>query len=180
MVRVSPHPPSFVSMPWYDLVVRMDAPPANYTSNSLAASFFSQTGIPTGVIVTFRLQSVRVWGALNSFTSATPMQPIVMVVRDPIGATATSAIGGTGIRALEQITDYPDLTRRAVVGYRYPKAQREFAFLTSGAVAGAVPLLALTGVGPQSVLYMSVQWRIDPASAPPNLDGTPAPAGWFS
>jgi len=90
--------------------------------------------------------------------SSTPLLPVVALIFDPIGATSVSVVGGTGQRVLEQLTDYPDQVNRAVVGYDYPKAQREFS-LSCGTVSPGVPLVNYTGGGVNSVVYFHIQWR---------------------
>jgi len=106
---------------------------------------------------------VKVWGALVSGTNV--LQPITMLVIDPIGIAAASGFG-TGQRVLEQITDFPDQVSRSRVGYEYPKAQREFSLLISNAGAGAPALLGLSGVGANSVAYIHLQWRATALTAP--------------
>ena len=159
MMRIMPHPPDFTSFPWYDLIVRIEGPPTSLTGAVLNAAFNNQTGLATSSGIAFRLQSVRVWGAIIPMNSGNILQPLVVVVLDPIGATAASNVGGTGPRVLQQITDYPNQVSRACIGYRYPKAQREFSFSTNA--SNTTPLLNMTGVGPGSVLYYHVQWRAD-------------------
>ena len=169
MMRVSPHPPDFVSFPWYNLIVRISNPPSNITSVTLFQAFVTQTDVGLGAGIDFRLQAFRIWAPLLPMNAGTALQPITVSIMDPIGATAGSNIGGTGQRTLEQITDFPNQVSRACVGYVYPKAQREFAFSTNNSVI--VPLINVTaaGSGNGSVAYFNVQWRSANFIAPPNL-----------
>jgi hypothetical protein len=168
LLIVDPHPHPFVMFPWFSMIVRVDSPPANFTSVNLHNAFLSQTGLSAGSLITlaFRLQHFKVWGALVSGT--TTLNPVTALVFDPIGAQLTSAIGGVGQRVLEQLQDWPDQVSRAALGYHYPKAQREFSF-TTGAATG-IPILNLAGVGGDSVLYFYVQWRVSPVITP-TVDG---------
>jgi hypothetical protein len=182
--HVDPHPPTFISFPWYNLTLRIVNPvTGNFSSANLQTNFVSQTGIipDAGFILAVRFQSVRVWGALTAQNAATALQPMSMVVFDPIGATVASASGGTGAsRVLEQITDFPNQVSRSVVGYVYPKAQREFVFLCPATLP--VNVLALNGAGANSVMYINIQWRLSAGSPPTNLavgDKT-STSGWFS
>lgn len=165
MRSVATHPPEFVSAPWYNLVVRLDQPPTLITTITLQQAIASQLTITfTGGLIDVRFQSVRIWGALQSFNSSTTLQPVVALIFDPLGSGAVIS-NGTGPRVLEQITDYPDLVRRAAVGYNYPKAQRE----TSVRLSGSPPLATLLnvfGLGAGSVVYFNVQWRPAPPIAP--------------
>jgi len=171
MLRVSPHPPDFTSFPWYNLIIRLVNPPSLVSSITLFQNFLTQTGLGgLGDGIDFRFQSVRVWAPLVPMNAATTLQPLTVSVLDPIGATPASAVGGTGQRVLEQLTDYPDQVSRACVGYVYPKAQREFAFSTVNNIN--VPLLNITaaGSGAGAVAYFNVQWRAANFIAPPNVE----------
>jgi hypothetical protein len=151
MLHIAPHPPDFVSIPWYSLIVRIENPGAIVSTIGLQAALASQLGITfTNSAVSVRLQSVRVWGALASGT--TPLQPVTVVIFDPIQSLAVLTS-----RVLEQITDYPDQVTRACIGYKYPKAQREVSLGISN--AGNQSLLASNGLGANSVVYFKVQWR---------------------
>lgn len=162
MLRIPPHPTEFVSCPWFNLTVRAIAPVANFTVNALFTAMNNQLNDQLIGPVAVRLQHVKVWGALTASTAI--LQPITMIVIDPIGLAAASGFG-TGPRVLEQITDFPDQVSRSRVGYEYPKAQREFSLLINSG-AGGPNLLTLSGVGTNSVLYMHLQWRTFPTTAP--------------
>jgi hypothetical protein len=148
MLRTASHPPDFVSIPWYNLVVRIENPGVVVTTVGLQAAIASQLGVTfTGGVIDVRVQTVRVWGALVSGT--TPLQPVSIVIFDVFSAV--------GSRVLEQITDYPDQVTRACIGYRYPKAQREMSLRVSN--TGPANLLAANGLGTNSVVYFKLQWR---------------------
>jgi hypothetical protein len=151
MVRISPHPPDFTSIPWFNLVVRVINPPVNLTTILLQAAMSQQLGITfTLSNVDVRLQMVRVWGALATGTSA--LQLLSVAIFDTIQTTQ-----GTVPRVLEQITDFPDQVTRACIGYRYPKAQRETSLRLTN--INPITLLAIDGAGPNSVAYFNLQWR---------------------
>jgi hypothetical protein len=150
---VSPHPSSFVSAPWYPLVVRIDSPATpTITTIQLRDAIVSQLGI-TLTILNVRLQTVRLWSAISG---SSPPERLFVQVLDPISAIFGS-LTAPNLRILEQLTDYPDAVNRACIGYRYPKAQREVAILCNGTDSSS--LLRTSGMGPGSVLYFYLQWR---------------------
>lgn len=168
MIRVDPHPPDFCSAPWFNLTVRVENVPANFTTIQLQAAISTQLNVVfADSIIDVRLQSVRVWGALPN--DNTRLAPINVFVIDPIGITTPSATGnaGTGTRILEQITDYPDRVSRACLGYVYPKAQREVAIRCSN--QGPNQILVSNGLGAGSVAYFRIQWR-PTGSVPPTFE----------
>lgn len=165
---VPSHPPSFTSAPWFNLVVRIDAPGAIITTTNLRDQLANQIG--NAIVGTYhvRLQSVRFWGSLGIGSGSLP-PPINVLINDPIAISTAVPAGGTGTRVLEQITDYPDVVRRACFGYRYPKAQRETAIFLSGVAAGN--LYVTNGLGANSVVYVNLQWRFAPTLPPgPSTD----------
>jgi len=166
MLHIDSRPPDFVSAPWYNLVVRIDAPAVAVTTVNLQAALASQLGITfTGGFTTVRLQSVKVWGALVSPNASQPLQRVTVIINDPIGLDGVLS-NGIGTRVLEQITDYPDQVNRAALGYVYPKAQREFSLRLSGSGQPLAPLLSTIGLGANSVIYFNVQWRAGITVAP--------------
>jgi len=166
-MAISPHPPSFCSFPWYNLTVRIDSPTVNVTTQLLQQSISTQLGVTFNAGQTdVRLQSVKIWGALQSFNASSTLNPINVLILDPI-ASATGVSTGTGPRVLEQITDYPDQVNRACIGYEYPKAQREFALRCVGTQPGS-NLIVANGLGNGAVIYFHLQWR-NGLGIPPSL-----------
>jgi hypothetical protein len=166
MVNIPSQPPSFVSFPWYPLTVRL----AGVNTPIISANLFAQMTTQLNLVATVfsvRLQHVKVWGALVPPNGSAVLQPLTIQILDPIGATAASAIGGTGTRVLEQLTDFPDQVNRSSIGYIYPRAQREFAFTINA--TSTVPLIVASGVGPNSVVYLHLQWRVDTVVPIPSL-----------
>lgn len=162
-IKIPPHPPSFVSMPWYNLVVRFENASANFTTVNLRDGIHSQFGGATTSNLDVRLQSVKFWGALIPPGSTTPLAPISVLVSDPIGLLNTPG-SGIGPRVLEQLIDYPDQLSRAAIGYHYPKAQRETSIRLTGTNLGS--LFLLNGFGTNSVIYVYLQWRFALSAAP--------------
>jgi hypothetical protein len=117
-------------------------------------------GTPNPGRVAVRFQSLRVWGAISAQNAGTPLQPLEVVIFDPLASTGdvSSPASGTGPRVLEQMIDFPDQVNRSVVGYTYPKAQRETAVVL-GNFAGTPPVAAFAGTGPNSIVYLNIQWR---------------------
>jgi hypothetical protein len=165
---VSPHPPSFVSCPWFNLVVRIDSPAVLISTVLLRTAFLSQLGFSGTNPYAVRLQQVRFWGALVGSTSGTPPPPINVIINDPISLSTAANGSGVGIRVLEQFTDYSDVVQRACFGYRYPKAQREFSFGLTTTNNGN--LFVTNGMGPGSVVYVTLQWRSSPLLPPDAVD----------
>jgi hypothetical protein len=165
---VSPHPPSFISCPWFNLVVRIANPSVIINTVTLRDALISQLGLSPNITYAVRLQQVRFWGALVGATSGTPPPPINVIINDPIGLSTTTSGSGVGIRVLEQFTDYPDVVQRACFGYRYPRAQREFSLGLTGTISGN--LFVTNGMGAGSVVYVTLQWRTS-LLTPPALTG---------
>jgi hypothetical protein len=163
---VPAHPPGFTAVPWYNLVVRVVDPPASVLTTTLQAAISTQLGISfIGSLVNVRLQSVRVWSALSALTSSSPLVPLSVTVLDPIaGSFQTTSTA----RVLESLIDYPDAVRRAAVGYKYPKAQREVSLVVSN--ANPVVLLNLLGGGAGAVVYFSLQWRPGTTAVSPAIE----------
>lgn len=154
IIRLRSHPPPFTAAPWYNLVVRIRNFPGSFTAIVLRDSIISQLGLPpTFSSMCVRLQKIRIWGALGQ-----NLNSVSAIIRDPIAiATSSSSAPGVGPRVLTQITDFPDQVNRSCVGYKYPKAQREFSLILD-ALQDA-PLVLSAGVGNTSVAYIDVQWR---------------------
>jgi len=189
MIVVPSHPPAFVSFPWYNLIVRINNPGTVVTNGNLFTAMVSQLNLVAGSTASgfaVRLQSVRFWGAIVAPSQTSPLAPCFMSVIDPI----TILFGSSAARnVLEQLTDYPDMFQRACVGYHYPKAQREYSLPLDNS-AQNYELLNLSGGGPNSVLYFSLQWRINNRTVPSTLAETPqnfvqasappTPYGWVN
>jgi hypothetical protein len=156
ILTVPPHPPDFVSRPWYNLVVRIESPPAVLNTQVISTAIESQLGISSGLL-NIRLQTVRVWGALVAPDAGSPLQPVVLVVFDPFRGVQ-SVVTADQSRVLEQITDYPDMVNRASVGFKYSEAQSELS-LYANPGGSAQPLFQLSGAGPNSIMYINLLWR---------------------
>lgn len=166
-------PPSIVTRPWFNLVVRMDVTSSNTTTpvtimasdvgTALATQLFGQNP-PTvaSMPLQVRFQSVKIWGYIPNLSTAT-MQPLTAVIMDLFGLSVTGSTV-TSPRALDQITRYPDAVRRASIGYLYPEAQSNLSVdVRGGPQALAVPLLSILGAGPtpaqNAVVYWNLMWR---------------------
>jgi len=157
-------PPDFVSAPWYNLIVRIDNPATTLSKAQVQMAIESQLGFTFATNSEVRLHRVRVWGQLVDTASSAPLQPVNMLVFDPFSLSATS-------RVLEQITGYPDQVNRAALGYEYPLAQRQTTVRLDTTLTA--PILALNGMGPNSVVYLNLEWRS--ARASPPLSSFPFP-----
>jgi hypothetical protein len=162
---VPSHPPSFTAVPWFNLVVRIVDPPGSVLTTTLQAAISSQLGISfIGSLVNVRLQCVRVWSALTALGSS-PLVPLSVTVLDPLAGMYQGTVPA---RVLEALIDYPDAVRRASIGYKYPKAQREVSLSTSN--VNPVVLLNIQGGGPGAVVYFTVQWRPGTTSSTPAIE----------
>lgn len=158
MVKISSYPPMFNSVPWYNLTVRIASPPAILSYNNLVTAMSNQLGVsfdnPQNAAAV-RFQRIRLWGALS--TGVLP--PLETLIYDPLASADSSTnSGGIGPRVLDQFISFPDQVNRTSIGYRYPKAQRETSVMIRNAGLTA-PICSSTGLGPNSVIYIDLQWR---------------------
>jgi hypothetical protein len=127
-------------------------------AQQVAQALDLQLGISVNAnIANIRIRTIRAWGALPTFNSTAPLQPVTMVVYDLFRAFQQTATVDTS-RILEQITSYPDLVSRACVGYRYDKSHSELSVAISSN-ANAFPIAGFSGMGPNSVVYIDILWR---------------------
>jgi hypothetical protein len=176
-MHISSHPPDFVSFPWFNVTIRVENPPVTITDTILASAITTQLGLTpntTSSHFACRFQSVRVWGQIISPNASGILPPVNVLVFDPVTENANGHV-------LEQLTAYPDMFQRSAVGYHYPKAQREIV----RRLVGNTPILALVPAAVGTVVYFSLQLRINittPPSVAMSNDFVPAtapPAGWF-
>jgi hypothetical protein len=154
-ISVPPMPSSFTSRPWYSQIVRIENIGTSLSTVAVSAALSSQVALQSSVglpIFELRIFEIRVWGALVPFGSSTPLAPVVVSFLDFIGNPAP------GVRVLEEITRYPDLTRRAAVGYKYSEAHSNVA-MGSGGTQAAFDLLRTSGLGVGSVIYVNLLFR---------------------
>jgi hypothetical protein len=173
-IKVPSQPPEFTSRPWYNLVVRIDNPGLTVTSAQLSAAIGTQLGFAGTNLFQFRLDSVRLWGALVPPTGTTPLQPCVLTILDPIAEADLATVGSQ--RTLEQYTRFPDQVNRASVGFQYPAAQQ---CISLASVTG-FNLLNISGAGTNSVVYFKLRWRSNVNTAPTSVNMTSTTStGWF-
>jgi len=158
MVKIPSYPPMFNSVPWYNLTVRIAGPAATLNYNTLVLTMSNQLGVSfDGPLssAAVRFQRIRFWGALS--TGVLP--PLEVLIFDPLASVGSASnSGGIGPRVLDQFISFPDQVNRTSIGYRYPKAQRETSVLLQNAGSTA-PICTATGLGPNSVIYIDLQWR---------------------
>lgn len=151
--RVSSHPPEFVPVPWYNLIVRI-SDTTDVTVSSLVSALRSQLNLGTGAFIQVRIINIRVWGPLVAMNSATPLSQLRVSFWALTPANSTTS-GGT-FSVQEECLDYPDQVRRAAVGYEYPIAQQQHVFNQNS----SQPVLHMTyGGGVGNVTYIRVLWR---------------------
>lgn len=159
--HVPSHPAEFVSQPWFNMVLRLQPIPPTVTPQTMQVQLSLQTGLSfPGGIVDLRIYKMRAWSAIVSQNATTTLQPLSIVINDPIGATTLSGFGGIGVRTLEQLTAYPDQVNRASLGYSFSEAQRNFVTRCVGAGSTTIyPLFVSSGVAGESVMYLDIVWR---------------------
>jgi hypothetical protein len=150
-----PHPPDFMSRPWYALVVRINNVGTSLTSQGLATALNEQLSITvTGGFLNIRLLSIRAWGAIVPMNSTSALSPLVMVVNDLFNAVTSGTT-----RILEQITSYPDQVSRACVGYKYDRAHQDLSIFMTTSGADITNIAQFSGMGAHSVVYVHLLWR---------------------
>jgi len=150
-LKIDTHPPDFVSNPWFPLILRIQNVPATVTCVTLDNAIASQLGIVPGTAGAFeyRLEYVKLWGALVPPSGSSFLNPVTLACFDPI-----SAAGNTD-SLLQVLTDYPDQVRRAAIGFKYSYPQQQ-AVIRGGF---ARTLFRSQGVGAGSVMYVRLFWR---------------------
>lgn len=168
-IKVPSLPPDFTAVPWYPIVLRLENPGTAVTTLSVETVLATQLGLtfPSGT-VDVRLISVRVWGPLTTPTGTSALQPLSMAVLDPIGSGGTATTGGTGVRTMEVITDFPNQVQRSSVGYKYSMSNSQTSLRCVG-TGGGVTLWNLQGAGAGSVMYINILWRSPNVSILGNL-----------
>jgi hypothetical protein len=159
-IRVTPQPPPFEMQPWFPLIVRLLNPGVSINVVSIQNAIATQLQEdPASFVVEFRLQSARFWGAL-----ATPGTMVPLTVRffDPLSIQSIAATASSDTAMV--IQDYPDVVNRARVGFKYSKAQQNH---TIGSTIGSSSVVfTTTGMGTNSVAYISLLWRPRDTVAP--------------
>lgn len=176
-LRPMAHPPEFVSLPWFQLTVRMENLSVNNTVGTVATALQTQLGLqrvpatqPAGSFQ-FRLHSIRVWGPLVAMNATTSLSPLTVSFYNV--SFQPKLVGSTTIvlqdNILESFTDYPDQVSRASVGFEYPVAQQAVSLGVEanpgpGATRDPILFQLSQGAGVGSVAYVRLLWR---PSAPP-------------
>lgn len=179
-IRVGPHPTDFVSIPWYNLVVRVqDFTTITFgidaTGNpSVYESIRTQLQLSANDTLEYRIQTVRIWGPIVAMNSGTALQPLRARFWSLVPQIATVS-SSSAFLVLEEISSYPDQVSRAALGFVYPKSQQAIPIQENN--SGTLVSLALGG-GTGNVAYINVCWR------PRQLLGTnvaqTSSGGWFS
>lgn len=161
-IGVPTHPPEFVPVPWYNLIVRIQGV-TDLTTSTLNLRLREQLGLRGSAAQNFvqlRIINVRVWGPIVPMNSATALQPLRVFFWNLLPPKAISG-AGIGFSIQEECYDFPDQVRRSAVGYEYPLAQQQIAFNPDD----AQPLLHLTdGAGAGNLVYVRLLWRSSEAN----------------
>jgi len=147
----SPHPPNFMSRPWFPLTVRIEAPSTTINYNQVRIALLTQLGFGAATnTLSVRFRSIRLWGPIPISPS-----PLIMIVYDLFHEPAS---GVTTDSVLEQITGYADGVNRAQVAYRFASVQQQHSLV----IGSTTPqlLTSQVGAGPGSVVYIDLMWRL--------------------
>jgi len=150
-LTVPNHPPEFCSRPWFPIVVAIRDVGTSLTLSNLFTALINQLGLLNGMVLNFRLMSIRVWGPIP--TTNTPLVCVFTDVFDEF--VSGTPVGGQ--MELEVVTNYADQVNRARCGFEYSSVQQaKSLFTTTGA---SDVLVKITGAGTGSVAYVKCLWR---------------------
>lgn len=151
--KVPTHPPEFVPVPWYNLIVRTPNV-TDVTISNLIAAVRSQLNLGSNNFIQVRVIDVRIWGPIVSMTATTALSEIRVSFWSLFPANSVTSGGTFSIQ--EEVFDYPDQVRRAALGYEYPIAQQQIVFNQNS----TQPILHFTyGGGNGNLVYFRILWR---------------------
>jgi len=178
-LKILPQPPEFTSRPWFGLTVRIEDVSTTLGAALVVSSIRSQLGWPADVPLDIRLETIKIYGPLVSFSTG-PLVALNVAFQDFIAENSLASGVITGQqRIIEQFTRYPDQVNRACVGFRYGIAHSSITL--SSTTGNDVLLCNLTGAGAGSLAMVRVLFRtatISPASVA--LPQNSTQPGWFS
>lgn len=152
-LRVSSHPPQFIPVPWYNLVVRFDNI-KELTVGAVINRLDSQLGLVSNQAIGVRIISCRYWAPLVNMNAAAHLSELRVAFWSLFPALSNNAAGSYTVQ--QEVFDYPDQVRRSCVGFVWPKAQQEIVFNR----ASVHPIYhTITGGGAGSVTYLKLLWR---------------------
>lgn len=159
------HPPDFCSIPWFNLIVRVESFTnlsigVEAAATSLPTALKSQLNLPAAVFIEYRIQNIRIWGPIVPMNSTSALSPIRASFWSLIHGSASTT--GTGYAILQDVAAYPDQVSRASIGFTWPKAQQAIP-IQQQQLGLLVSLTAGGGAG--NVAYVKVLWRPRPAPA---------------
>lgn len=164
------HPPEFVPVPWYNLIVRI-SDFTDITSSALFVALRGQLNLGASNFLQLRDISIRIWGPLINMNAAAHLSELRASFWSLLPANSNTA-GGT-FSVQEEVFDFPDQVRRAAIGYEYPLAQQQIV-LNQSSTAPITHLIYGGGTG--NLAYIRVLWRssaastVDSASYDPHSD----------
>jgi len=160
------------------LTVRIEDLATTLGAALVVSSLRSQLGWPADVPIDFRVETIKIYGPLVSF-SAGPLQALNVAFQDFIAenSLASGTITASS-RIIEQYTRFPDQVNRACVGFHYGVAHSSITLSTTP--GNDVTLCNLTGAGPGSLAMVRLLFRtatVNPASVGAAQISTQP--GWF-
>lgn len=147
------HPTTFCSEPWFPLILRLKDVPIEITTETLYAAIITQLGrtFAVGIALSFRLQSLRLWGPIPTTNDELILQVSDLFTTLSLNGSITQS--GT----LMELSSFADQVNRAAVGFKYPFAQEQLSLIGG---AGLRTLVARTvGAGTGSIMYVKLLWR---------------------
>lgn len=152
-LQVPTHPPEFVPVPWYNLIVRISGT-TDVTAANIIAALRSQLNLGDSNFIQVRIMNIRIWGPLVAMNAGTALSEVRVSFWSLFPANSVTSGGTFSIQ--EEVFDFPDQVRRAAVGYEYPIAQQQIVFNQNS----TQPVLHFVyGGGTGNLLYFRVLWR---------------------
>lgn len=152
-IKCPTHPPQFIPVPWYNLIVRFDST-RDLTVQGIIERLDNQLGLTANQAIGVRIISCRYWAPLVNMNAPAHLTELRAGFWSLL--PASSASDGGRFTLQQEVFDYPDQVRRACVGFVWPKAQQEIVFNRTS----VQPVYhTITGGGAGSVTYVRLLWR---------------------
>lgn len=152
-IAVPTHPPEFVPVPWYNLIVRI-SDFTDITSSSLITALRNQLNLGASNFLQVRIINIRMWGPLINMDATARLSELRASFWSLLPANSNTSGGTFSIQ--EEVFDFPDQVRRAAIGYEYPIAQQQIVFNQNT----TAPITHIYyGGGTGNLAYVRVLWR---------------------
>lgn len=158
VIRVNPHPPEFVSIPWHEVTVRSQNTVPSFNAFSVIALLRDQLHLSSNQGVDVRLRTCRVWAPLVSFNGG-PLGSLRVRFHSLVPVTAPDSVPIPQYPLLRDLIDYPDQTRRACLGFEWPISQQSISLSTVATVTGPSIIEITEGATTGLLVYFRLWWR---------------------